>query len=184
MSFLASQIIQPPPAAWREIPSWDRVVDTVNSVSPKHPWCPGCKTYFFSLIQPAFKRHLEFGCSLDLVWFTGEWRKQKIWIILFVFQSLCFLFAHLFQWLLTWSCLITSVKIPSQCSAILQKQENLGTWFTVFCTLFLNLGLFCACYIALFNVHHLIVFLHYFSITESRDQRIFTFLFKHGFLLC
>lgn len=64
------------------------------------------------------------------------------------------------------------------------EARKFGNMVHSFLYSFLNLGLFCACYIALFNVHHLIVFLRYFSITESRHQRIFTFLFKHGFLLC
>lgn len=64
------------------------------------------------------------------------------------------------------------------------KARKFGNMVHGFLYPFLNLGLFCVHQIALFNVRHLSVFLHYFSIKESRHQRIFTFLFKHSFFLC
>ena len=58
------------------------------------------------------------------------------------------------------------------------KARKFGNMVHGFLYPFLNLGLFCVHHIALFNVHNLSVFLHYFSTKENRDQRILTFLFK------
>lgn len=64
------------------------------------------------------------------------------------------------------------------------KVRKFGNMVHVFLYPFLNLGLFCVLHIALLNVHHLSVFLHYFSIKKSRNQRVLTFLFKHSSFLC
>lgn len=60
LSSLPRQVFEPPPVAWRETQSWDRV-GVIANVSPKHSWCQGWKTWFSSLMGPEKQGSKYFG---------------------------------------------------------------------------------------------------------------------------